>query len=49
MLPLTAKDKLQGVERFLQKHLIIVILINPFTYSTLPLFSGRFVASLPYH
>jgi hypothetical protein len=31
MLPLTAKDKLQGVERVLQKHPIIVnILVNPF-------------------
>jgi hypothetical protein len=37
MLPLTAKDKLQGVERVLQKHPIIVILVNPFIDSTLPL------------
>ena len=39
MLPLAAKDKLvlQGVEQVLQKHPIIVILVNPFIDSTLPL------------
>jgi predicted ATP-grasp superfamily ATP-dependent carboligase len=37
MLPLTEKDKLQGVERVLQKHRIIVILVNPFIDGTLPL------------
>jgi hypothetical protein len=36
MLPLTAKDKLHGVERVLQKHPII-ILVNPFIDGTLPL------------
>ena len=31
------KSKLQGVERVLQKYPIIVILVNPFIGSTLPL------------
>ena len=37
MLPLTAKYKLQGVERVLQKHPIIAILVNVF------------IDSIPYH
>jgi hypothetical protein len=37
MLPLKAKDELQGVERVLQKHPIIAILVN------------TFIDSIPYH